>query len=76
MDAATSMKEAGNSTLDLSREIITLLSSNGPRSDSVMLFGSWANSSRNRMPFWASETSPGMMFSPFPPPITAAREAL
>ena len=70
------MNDAGYSTLLRSREMTTFLSSSGLRSASVMDLGIWANSSRNRIPDWASETSPGMMLSPFPPPIIAGIDAL
>ena len=69
------MNEAGNSTFERILEITTFLSSIGPRSASVTVWGICPNSSRNSTPLHASDTSPGVMLLPEPPPIIAAREA-
>ena len=69
------MNEAGNSIFERMREIVTFLSSMGPRRASVTCRGICPNSSRNRTPLLASETSPGIMPFPEPPPIIAAIEA-
>lgn len=61
--------------LALSLEITTFLSSIGPRRASITLRGICAASSRNSTPFCARLTSPGIMLSPAPPPMIAAREA-
>ena len=69
------MKEAGYSILALSREMLTTRSSSGARSASSVDLGASQNSSRKSTPLVASDTSPGRMFSPLPPPSIAALEA-
>ena len=69
------MNEAGYSILALSREMHTLRSSSGARRASRVLLGASQNSSRKSTPPVASDTSPGRIFSPLPPPSMAALEA-
>ena len=75
LEAITSMNEEGYSSFDLSLEIVTFLSSTGPRKASLTLRGICAASSRNSTPLCARLISPGMMPSPHPPPIIAGSDA-
>ena len=75
MVAATSMKEAGYSTLLLRREITTRRSSIGARSASIIFFGASQNSSAKSTPLCARDISPGRIVSE-PPPTSAGRDAV
>src|SRR3989344_2557654 len=68
--AATNIKLDGKIAEPLAREIETMLSSSGWRSDSITLLSNSGNSSRNKTPRCASVTSPGL--GKVPPPISEA----
>src|SRR3989344_6580399 len=66
--AATRIKLEGKMAEPLAREIETMLSSRGCRSDSITLFSNSGNSSKNKTPRCARVTSPGLGY--VPPPIS------
>ena len=63
------MKRAGNLTLPWTRATVTSPVSIGCRIVSSTGLGNSGSSSRNRMPWWASDTSPGRGIEP--PPMRA-----
>src|SRR3989344_216927 len=66
--AATNIKFDGKTAEPFAREIETMLSSSGWRSDSKTLFSNSGNSSKNKTPRCASVTSPGLGY--VPPPMS------
>src|SRR3989338_7560372 len=57
--AATKIKLDGKMAEPLAREMETMLSSSGCRSDSITLLSNSGNSSKNKTPRCANVTSPG-----------------
>ena len=72
--AATSWQRAGNSACRAAREMVMRPLSSGSRSASRAARGYSGSSSRNRMPWCASEISPGRGGEP--PPTSATGDAL